>query len=190
MKTDRIDDKPSESKPPLNQAPNPPRRNPALGNEESSAPSPLFLYNLGCQHRPPTSRVYRDTPHAGNPYSQTWRTLKHSCPSRLTRAPDHRPPRPARTPCQVELLQGATCQGLAGRITTFPDAACLKGIAAGGVRSKGHPHSQGTPQRTRTPAHKDTGEGAHDGHGHPDRTRDLCDSWVLIPAMDGRWHQS
>ena len=160
MKTDRIDDKPSESKPPLNQAPNPPRRNPALGNEESSAPSPLFLYNLGCQHRPPTSRVYRDTPHAGNPYSQTWRTLKHSCPSRLIRAPDHRPPRPARTPCQVELLQGATCPGLTGRITTFPDAACLKGITADTQRCQ---KLRASPQPGHTSEDTDTRTQGHWG---------------------------
>ena len=41
-----------------------------------------------------------------------------------------------------------------------------------------------------TPAHADTGKGAHGRHGHLDGTRDLGDSWVLIPALYGERHQS
>ena len=45
--------------------------------------------------------------------------------------------------------------------------------------------------RTWTPTYADTGQRSTLlGHGHSQRTRDLCDSWVYIPALlDGR-HQS
>ena len=43
------------------------------------------------------------------------------------------------------------------------------------VEDRGHSgdetNSQSTPQGKRTPVHTDTGEGAHDGHGHPNGTR-------------------
>ena len=47
-----------------------------------------------------------------------------------------------------------------------------------------------TFQKEWTPAHTGAGEGARDRHGHPDGTRDLRDSWVLIPALDEEWYQS
>ena len=71
---------------------------------------------------------------------------------------------------------------------------------------RGHTHNQGTSQGqghlgdtpapghtsgTRTPAHADTGQrNTPLGHGHLQRARDLCDSWVLIPAPLGGRHQS
>ena len=67
-----------------------------------------------------------------------------------------------------------------------PEAVHAKGWRT----PRGHTHCQGTSQKEWTPAHTDTGEGARDRHGHPDGARDLRDSWVLIPALDGGWYQS
>ena len=55
---------------------------------------------------------------------------------------------------------------------------------------RGDTHGQGTSQKEWTPVHTDTGEGAHDRHGHPNGTRDPCDSWVLIPALEEEQYQS
>ena len=44
---------------------------------------------------------------------------------------------------------------------------------------------------TRTPMCTGTGWGSTlPGHGHTQRTRDLCDDWVLIPVLLDGWHQS
>ena len=67
-----------------------------------------------------------------------------------------------------------------------PEAVHAKGWRT----PRGHTHCQGTSQKEWTPAYADAGEGARDSHGHLDGTRDVRDSWVLIPALDGGWHQS
>ena len=62
--------------------------------------------------------------------------------------------------------------------------------AKGWRTPRGHTRCQDTSQKEWTPAHTDTGEGARDRHGHPDGTRDLRDSWVLIPALEEERYQS
>ena len=113
--------------------------------------------------------------------------------------------RPVRTLRQVEPLHFATCHGLTGR-TANHQQMWRSDTWPCQVEDRGHSgdktSSQSAPQGKRTPVHTDTGEGAHDGHGHPNGTRahdghwhtngtrDLCDRRVLIPALDGERHQS
>ena len=77
---------------------------------------------------------------------------------------------PVRTPRQVELLHCATCQKLTGHTATHQQT---RRDDTWSCQNKGRGHSgdkfssQSAPQGKRTPVHTDTGEGAHDGHGHP-----------------------
>ena len=107
--------------------------------------------------------------------------------------------------CQVEPPQGATIQKLVGR-------AAARQKAPGESQQAQHDDTWGgacyqyqekrigdTPRTLSQPGHISEGmdtcthghwEGARDRHGHLDGTRDLCDSWVLIPALDGERYQS
>ena len=107
--------------------------------------------------------------------------------------------------CQVEPPQGATIQKLVGR-------AAARQKAPGESQQTRHDDTWGgacyqyqekrigdTPGTLSQPGHISEGmdtctrghwEGAHDRHGHLGGTRDLCDGWVLIPALDGERYQS
>ena len=92
MKKDRINDKPSKSKSPLNQTANPSRRNPTPRRGKPSAPLSLFLYSLGHQ-RPPTNLPdLSGHPSYRKPVPQTWRILGTHTPCSPAANPGHQRP--------------------------------------------------------------------------------------------------
>ena len=97
--------------------------------------------------------------------------------------------------------QDATTQGLTGHARRSQKSYSRRDVMTPGTAHdivtgqgqrtpRGDTRGRGTSQEEWTPVHTDAGEGARDGHGHPNGTRDPCDSWVLIPALDEERYQS